>query len=84
MSEYWVEIDYEARYTIAYRIAAASPREAEEEALRAVEHAEELPIVERRVNMTGGWRANPHATCLFDANEAQPTISDAATEDIAA
>ena len=64
MADYWVEIDYEARYTIAYKIEGTdSPRAAEDAALEAlVDGAIELTVIERRVNIEGGWSANRRET----------------------
>ena len=72
MADYWVEIDYEARFTIAYKIEGAdSPRAAEDAALEAVGYAEDLPVIEQRINVNGGWNVNRRETRpLTGADEA--------------
>ncbi len=70
MADYLVEIDYEARYTIAYKSVADSAAAAEEAALEAVARGDELPIVERRVYMNGGWDLNRHETRPLSAADA--------------
>ena len=62
MADYLVEMDYEARYTIVYKVVAGSPAEAEDAAIEAVGRGDEMPILERRIYMNGGWDVNRHET----------------------
>ena len=80
MADYLVEIDYEARCTLAYKITGAdSPQAAEDAALEAVAAGEELPVIEERVYVDGGWNVNRRETRPFTA--ADEALLEARTSD---